>query len=273
MLHITKRYDNGYHHLQSLFGFCAFGDTVFVGPSNSNSFDVSYEGIFEKIPHENSLTKARDLFQEKFKASPVSIRLIKRIPIAAGLGGGSSDGAAVFAALSRLFNVDPKDCLSLAAEIGADTPVCLTALISKSPLLWVEGTGHEGGIPVDSSLFQDLDFILVNPRKPLSTQTLYQRLSPPFDSPIEKEYTLENFASTYNVFEKHAAHMLPEVGKILGILKEKSLYARLSGSGLTCWAAYEKGLQADNLGELGDFWKVQTNLVGPAGLEPATTPL
>src|SRR6056297_1307705 len=117
-LHMTGQRADGYHELDSLVMFADIGDRIEVALSDSPSLTVDGE-MAAGVPTDasNLVVKAQRLM-----GVSASIRLHKRLPNAAGLGGGSSDAAAVIRALSQLAGVPvPEDVLSL----GADVPVCL----------------------------------------------------------------------------------------------------------------------------------------------------
>jgi 4-diphosphocytidyl-2-C-methyl-D-erythritol kinase len=180
--------------------------------------------------------------------------LHKAIPVAAGLGGGSSDAAAAIRALLNAYRA-PADILPalipLAAAIGADVPVCL-----HHQAAWMRGLG-ERVTPIPS--FQRLPAVLVNPRIKLSTAAVFKALNAPpyagneteaapvlapWPSPIEAaEYLLEG----RNDLEAPSIALEPAVGGVLETLRslDGCLLARLSGSGPTCFGLFPSREAAD----------------------------
>jgi 4-diphosphocytidyl-2-C-methyl-D-erythritol kinase len=130
-LEITGRRADGYHELDTCYQAIDLADTVVLEPSEEPGVSCRVEGPFaEGVPEgsENLAVRAALLLAERTGHEPqVAITIVKEIPAGAGLGGGSSDAAAVLVALARRFAVpDPADTLvELAAELGADVPFFL----------------------------------------------------------------------------------------------------------------------------------------------------
>lgn len=173
---LDKRAD-GFHNLESVFSLLAFGDTVAVsllpgGGEIRLGVDyagpcAAFAGELDALPREQNLAwKAAALFRETTgSVRGVSVGLVKRIPPGSGLGGGSSDAAAVLAALNTLAGspLSSKKLLSLAAKLGSDTPFFLCGKESA----WVSGRGER--LEPFSPPFADFGVVLVFP--PVSSPT------------------------------------------------------------------------------------------------------
>jgi 4-diphosphocytidyl-2-C-methyl-D-erythritol kinase len=112
--------------------------------------------------------RAASLLQRRYGVTRgASIRLEKRIPVAAGLGGGSADAAAALQGLMQLWQLraHPDELAAIALELGADVPVCLIGRAA-----FVGGTG-EKVVPIGS--LPELGLVLINPRVPLSTKAVF----------------------------------------------------------------------------------------------------
>jgi 4-diphosphocytidyl-2-C-methyl-D-erythritol kinase len=165
--------------------------------------------------------------------------LEKHIPVAAGLGGGSSDAAAALRLLSRLWAV-PKPARAVAARLGADVPVCLAAAPAR-----MQGIGEI--VTPARPLPAGLGLVLANPRLPLATPSVFHARSGPFDAPAEMPARLADAAAlaawlrtTRNGLEDAAVSLCPPVAGVLAACAAlpDALIARMSGSGPTCFALF-----------------------------------
>lgn len=230
------------HRLASLVAFTEFGDGVRVGEAAGISLEVC--GPFRaEVPHDGSnlvLRAARMMAGRRGAA----ISLEKRIPVAAGLGGGSSDAAEVLRQLSRSWNVPIPPGISL-MELGADVPACLAGCPAV-----VEGAG-EVVSPVDC--VPELQLLLVNPRLPISTKSVFRAFSgsgtpvlePPGDGCGASEF-IAWLAAQRNDLEAVAIGLEPEVGRMLGRIRRLPgcLLSRMSGSGATCFGIFAEMAKA-----------------------------
>ncbi|WP_173931023.1 4-(cytidine 5'-diphospho)-2-C-methyl-D-erythritol kinase [Chelativorans sp. Marseille-P2723] len=252
-LHVTGRRADGYHLLESLVVFTRYADRLRVREAEADSFLV--RGSFAtqlKGEKDNLVIRARDLLRQHFggeAAAPVSLELEKNLPVAAGIGGGSSDAAAALALLSCFWELDvSKDELArLGLALGADVPMCL----SPRPLL-ARGIG-EALEPVD---LPALALLLVNPGVPLLTpavfDTLPRRENPPLPAMLPGG-SLQDIAhflrTTRNDLEAAALSLAPEIGDLLSLLRANgALIARMSGSGATCFGLFDTVEAAERAG-------------------------
>lgn len=162
-LRVKERRSDGFHELESIFLALAFGDTLHFKLGDSGQADeflaelpLASEreagGIFGDIPRrDNTVLKAAALFRAKTGFDrPLRIRLEKRVPMGAGLGGGSSDGAASLLALNELAKqaghprlLDGSEMEQAAAELGSDAPFFLNVLTAGAGgAAWVSGRGE-----------------------------------------------------------------------------------------------------------------------------------
>lgn len=134
-LHVTGRRADGYHELDSLVCFADIHDTVIARANDQLTFHVSgpYGHLLQESAGAVGLTEnliiraAKRLAELTGRAPHAHLELIKRLPVASGIGGGSADAAATLKALCRLWGVTPSpaDLHTLAQKLGADVPVCL----------------------------------------------------------------------------------------------------------------------------------------------------
>ncbi len=241
-LHVTGRRDDGYHLLDSLVMFTQAGDRIHVRAGSQDRFLV--EGPFAAHlgdSEDNLVLRARNLFRELTgHRSPVEIVLEKNLPVASGIGGGSSDAAATLRALMRLrqVEIDPENLARQALTLGADLPMCLGART-----LVARGIGED--ITFVPSL-PPLALVLVNPGVAVSTPAIFRALARSQNAPLPPLSGVSDFASlvawlaaTRNDLETPAASLVPAIGDVLFALATNgAAVARMSGSGATCFGVF-----------------------------------
>src|SRR3990167_4852169 len=241
-LHITGRRNDGYHLLESVFVFTEFGDFISIFESDSLSFtiDGQFQSRLSDALIENNIAyRAALLLQKKYHiASGASIYLTKNIPVGAGLGGGSTDAAAVLKGLNQFWNlnIDKKTLMELGLTLGADVPACISAQSA-----FVSGIG-ENINAIDLS-FMPKFILLVNPCQSLSTSAIFQQYkkeNKSFTAPLNDEIDFSTIQKSHNDLESAAIKSIPDTQTLLTILKQQKhcAFARMSGSGPTCFALF-----------------------------------
>ncbi len=241
-LHITGRRDDGYHLLESIFVFTTFGDEITITPASTLS--VTIDGPFcaslaSESPEGNLAYRAAALLQKKYAVDQgAHIHITKNIPVGAGLGGGSSDAAAVLKGLNQLWhiNCDDQSLAALGFSLGADIPAC----VIQKPV-FVSGIG-EIIKPIDLSLASSV--LLVNPNHYLSTPAVFQQYkknNSGFTKGMEGMPGTTYPLPFSNDLESAAIQLLPDIQVILDTLKKQTgcTLARMSGSGATCFALFQ----------------------------------
>ena len=122
-LHVAGRRDDGFHDLESLVVFTAFGDEVSISPSSALTLERSgpFAGDLPDNPEDDLCLRAATKLAKAFGRAPTAhIVLVKNIPVASGVGGGSSDAAAVLRGLCRLWGLDVRDprVIGIAEDLG-----------------------------------------------------------------------------------------------------------------------------------------------------------
>lgn len=242
-LHITGQRENGYHLLETLVVFTQAGDRILVRRATQDSFTIT--GPFSSsLPQDgdNLVLRARDLARALAgeRACHVHIELEKNLPVASGIGGGSSDAAAVLRALNRLWQlaIAPSKLAQAALSLGADLPMCLAA---RS--LIASGIG-EALVPVPD--LPSLALVLVNPGIALATPAVFTALKnrknpalPPLQLQCDSETFFSWLAATRNDLQQPALTIAPQIGTALEALRQKgAVLARMSGSGATCFGLF-----------------------------------
>ncbi len=237
-LNITSKKPDGYHNIESCFYPIPWNDALEI--VKSHDFEFSSSGL--KIPgnpESNLCIKAYELLRKEFNLSPIHIHLHKVIPMGAGLGGGSADGAFTLKMLNELFQLDlsSKQLEELAGQLGSDCPF----FIRNKPVI-VRGTGDQFfDCSVDLS---DKTLLIKNPGVHISTQEAYAHVRPyepkekielVLDQPINKwsEDLKNDFESS--IFPSH-----PEIRDLKTQLYEMGAeYASMTGSGSTVYGIFE----------------------------------
>jgi len=277
-LHVGAPGADGYHPLCSLMAFADFGDLL--STHEADVFELDVRGPFARglaADADNLVARAaRALIAEaKRPLPPVGLTLDKRLPVASGLGGGSSDAGATLRLLCDEFRFSPGDerLEALAASLGADGAACLWG----RPVT-AQGRGERlspaPGLP-------ELDVVLVNAGVPVSTAEVYRRfdaagrfgdIAPPlapetFESAAELAGWL---GAQRNDLQAAAIAVAPEVGAVVETLADEpeTLLARVSGSGGTCFALCASDIEAESLAErleamVPNWWVKRCRLGGP----------
>ena len=232
-LHITGKRADGYHELDSIVAFSDFGDEISFEPSSN--FGLSVTGQFAEAvdPSFNSVRDAVAWFEVRTgKRVNHHIHLEKRLPVGAGLGGGTSDCATTIHALCALYEADlPKpDELS---SLGADVPVCFYGQTCR-----MAGIGE---VIEPCALDRDVFVLLVNPMKPVTTRDVFTSPLLEFSNPEKNVDLWEELQHGQNDMTKAAVAQCPEIKDILETLSQTSAsITRMSGSGASVFALFEQ---------------------------------
>jgi len=258
-LEILKKREDGYHNIRSIIIPITLFDTLIL---NLIPKQIIIESNSSQIPlDENNLAyKAAEaikkIVNEDFGAR---IRIIKRIPIGAGLGGGSSDAAGVFLSLNKLLdlNLSNVELNNMASKIGADVPFFLYRRNAIS-----KGIGEK---LEDFTLATDIYLVLVYPNFPISTAWAYSKID------LTKVYNNINIPKIFysintivsllsNDLEKVVITKYPEIGEIKQILMDEGALASLmSGSGSSVFGVFsnkKKSLKAFKKLRVNNKWSV-----------------
>jgi len=238
-LHVQGRYANGYHDLAMLMQRVSLFDQISLRLTSDGKTAFSCTDPDLDAAEDNLVLRAaRSLFDHVGTNLGVSIRLDKRIPIAAGLGGGSSDAAATLLGLNQAagFGLAKQELMKLGVKLGADVPFFI---LEQSA--WATGIGDVldpvVGLP-------PLHYVLVNPGVPVSTAWVYQnlRLTSPVDVAKLREFprTPEGLVRLlHNDLEQVTIARYPLIDKVKQALCDRgALGALMSGSGATVFGLY-----------------------------------
>lgn len=236
-LRVVEKRPDGYHNLETVFYPIGLKDALEVVPAALNTdFSIDSEGI---SPDENIVTKAFRLLQSAYSLQPAACYLRKKIPVGAGLGGGSSDGANALRIIASMNGLDlsEQELEQFSAQLGADC-----AFFIKNNPIFASGIGTAFE-KVTLSL-AGYHLILVKPDIHVSTVEAYSLVKPKRPNQRLKEMIecpLDSWKETiFNDFEEPIFHKYPEIGRI----KEKlyhhgAIFAAMSGSGSSVYGLFK----------------------------------
>ena len=272
-LDIESRRQNGYHNIVSLMQTVDWFDEIRLGKNVSREILLSVDSSDIPRGNENIAYRAARKYLDAISENcGVSIEMHKRIPVAAGMAGGSADAAAVLRGMNRLFDhrLSVNELLELASGIGADVPFCL---ISGTYL--VEGIGEK--LTACDDTFPKCPILCAKLGEGVSTPEAYQMLDTKyqnFESYEVHKTKLESLfdgmrsqdiikasSGCYNIFEETVQKLRPQVVNAKRVMMENgALFAMMSGSGPSVFGLYQHVSDAEQamkmLKEMGALAKV-----------------
>ena len=275
-LRVLARRADGYHEIESLVAFAGIGDTLCFRSGGDLALTVRGPSAVAAGDGDANLVHkaARALAARRPGVGLGAFELEKCLPVAAGLGGGSSDAAAALRLIARANAIaagDP-DLYAAARATGADVPVCLDA----RPRI-MRGIGE---ILLPPLPLPPLPAVLVNPGVALPTKAVFAAwrpaaaAPPPHDVAAFAKLTsagelLQLLATQANDLEAPAITLQPVIGEVLAVLRglPESRLARMSGSGATCFALFASAAAASQAasmlrGRYPQWWMQPTTLGG-----------
>ncbi|MGH6800309.1 MAG: 4-(cytidine 5'-diphospho)-2-C-methyl-D-erythritol kinase [Methylocella sp.] len=248
ILHVTGRRADGWHTLESFVAFSRGGDTLSLtgGEPLALSIDGPTAAACGNLD-DNLVLRASRHFTKRFPGARLgSFYLVKRLPVAAGLGGGSSDAAAALRLLARanVLSIGDAGVIDAARATGADVPACL---MGRARMM--RGVGDELG-PLLA--LPPLIGLLVNPGERLETKEVFSLMKiapgsttgfgghPELYPNMPPEALIAALRKGRNDMESAACLLAPVIGDVLAVLAAAPgcFLARMSGSGATCFGLF-----------------------------------
>jgi 4-diphosphocytidyl-2-C-methyl-D-erythritol kinase len=256
-LKITAIRDDGYHELYSLFAFLDLADQLEV--AKSSEFSLSFDGEFAanlvSDAKNNILVQTLDLFHQQFGVSRnLAIKLTKNIPIGSGLGGGSSDCAALMKALNQIYNLNlsKEQLVEISLKLGSDI-----AFFFQDKACLLAGRGE---IMLKSYDFKPIPTLIINPRINISTKEIYHKFDQQFSykvtNKVKFDHNQQSLSSNdiINLIKNidndlldPAIMIAAEIKEILSVIVRQNgcHAAKMSGSGASCFGVFLKDEDLD----------------------------
>ncbi len=250
-LKVVGRRSDGYHLLDSLVVFPEGGDRLSFKIADDLTLSVSGEGAEDLEGTEDNLVYrvARYLKEEFGVQNGARIHLEKNLPVASGIGGGSSDAAATLRGLNKLWGLglSSQKLEEIGLQFGADIPVCI-----ESQARYMRGVGEKLS---DPAKLPDFHILLINPRKSISTPEIFRALNypkgtrenppPELSDNLSAQEMAKALKTLTNDLQAPAESLIPEITVILHFLlvEDACLFHRMSGSGATCFGLFENATE------------------------------
>lgn len=250
-LHVTGKRDDGYHLLDSLVTFTNIGDRVSLEEANEFTFTIDGpmgEALSRHNQEDNLVVRAAKMLAAKLdKPLNVHINLTKKLPLASGIGGGSTDAAAALRLLAVHWGLAPNAAVlhEVGAALGQDIPCCIEAKNCYFRDI--------GNVMDEADELSPTHLVLVNPGHDLSTPSVFKARTGDF-TPANRlarmSYSTEDLAlelkKRSNSLTEAAISLCPSIQEVLDVLEasEGCLLSRMSGSGATCFGMFSNRAMA-----------------------------
>jgi 4-diphosphocytidyl-2-C-methyl-D-erythritol kinase len=247
-LHVVEKRTDGYHNIQSIFYPIKTKDVVEIISSNSeNEISYTQSGLQIDGNTDNNLCiKAYHLLKRDFSNLPhIQLHLHKAIPMGAGLGGGSSDGAFTLKLLNDKYqlNISESQLINYALKLGSDCPFFIL-----NRACYAAGRGENlNPVKLDISNYK---LLIVNPGIHVNTGLAFSQLTPHHPN-VDLIEAVSKPVSEWkdiitNDFEPSVFKMHPAIAELKSHLYEKgALYASMSGSGSSVYGIFDKSYKAE----------------------------
>jgi len=246
-LHVTGRRPDGYHDLQTVFQLIDLADTIGITVRGDGRIERT-AGLSDVAPEADlAVRAARALQAASGSAQGAALRVVKRIPVGGGLGGGSSDAATVLLALNHLWGcgLSPDELADIGLKLGSDVPVFI-----RGRSAWGGGRGEQL-TPVE---LPDRWFVIIHPGVFVATAEVFQAPELTRNSPV---LTIRAFFESggHNDCEPVVRRRFPEVAEAIDWLSHYAP-ARLTGTGSCVFASCATSAQAETLAaRVPDRWR------------------
>ena len=264
-LDVLSKENDGFHNIKSILTLIDLHDEIII--KESASLNINFSGEFSNEINQNNIQILFDFLIKKnfIKSDKYSINITKNIPVGAGLGGGSSNIAAILNFLCSKKIIKYNEALNIARELGSD----IEFFFDAAPAIII----GKGNVLRRINTFKEFYLLLVYPNFTLSTEKVYRNNSQ-FDTEnqiaLDKEdYDFDNIMQlSSNSLQAAAIGLCPDIKYIIDKLASMkgSLYSRMTGSGSCCFAVFdEKDLAQEAANTLKrhypDWWIYQSKII------------
>ncbi len=253
-LDILSKRPDGYHDLGTLFQTVAVGDDLFAEEEKTPRITVRYNIPQAYSLEEDLVYRAAKLLQETFGVKyGASFYLEKKMPLGAGLGGGSADAAAALRLLNRLWNLNlsPEELEKFGAKLGADVP-----FLVRGGTALAEGIGDVLTHLEPLELPDEAALLIATPKCSVPTRAAYAGCVPSGNSRWEifRQSDFQNFRDfAFNKFEETVLPQFPQISRMKLLLENAGAeFALMSGSGASVFGVFDKKSQAEKAARLVD---------------------
>ena len=254
-LDVLRKREDGYHDVRMIMQSISLHDKVFLDPIDEKCIKVTCDKRWVPSNSDNIAYKAAEVLMDRFNLSKgVDIRIVKKIPVAAGLAGGSADAAAVLKGMNEIFSLNLKEdeLMRLGKHIGADIPFCI-----KGGTILAEGIGE---VLTEIRPLRNVNIVLVKPRISVSTAWVYKNLDiGKITSRPETDYLIRLIENRdIQNLGKRMVNVLEDVTiskhEVIGEIKDRlvrlgALGSMMSGSGPTVFGVFEDRASAEKASE------------------------
>ncbi|MBN8814834.1 MAG: 4-(cytidine 5'-diphospho)-2-C-methyl-D-erythritol kinase [Sphingomonas sp.] len=234
-LHVRACRPDGYHEIETLFAFCRDGDLLKVEEAQADELTIVGPFADGLSTTDNLILSALAAMRELGDIPPLSVTLTKNLPVAAGVGGGSADAAAMIRLLDRRYvhNGDNKELVLTTAHLGADVGACI---VGRTRI----GRGVGTDLHMASADLERCPVLLINPRVPLATGPVFAAWDGVDRGGLFEGTAREIAMAGRNDLEQPAIELCPEIADVLTALRKTDAWlVRMSGSGATCFALFD----------------------------------
>ena len=238
-LDVLSKDNDGFHSIKSILTLIDLHDEILI--KDSDSLDINFSGEFSDEINQNNIQILFNFLTKKnfIKSDKYSIKITKNIPVGAGLGGGSSNIAAILSFLYSKKIIKFNEAINVARELGSD----IEFFLDTAPAIIV----GKGNVLRRITPFKDSYLLLVYPNFTLSTEKVYKN-NTKFDNEkhiaLEKEdYDFDEIMQlSSNSLQMAAIGLCPDIKYIIDKLTSMkgSLYSRMTGSGSCCFAVFNE---------------------------------
>ena len=255
-LHVRQRREDGYHELETLFAFVDCGDELTARLAGQDTLQTV--GPFASAldnPFDNIVMQALSVLP---RSGGLAVTLDKKLPVAAGLGGGSADAGAVFRLVEQAYGL-PEDWHARAERLGADVPACV-----RSEMAVGRGTGTQLE-PVRNDM-AGMAVLLVNPLVAVPTGPVFKAWDGIDRGPLPEGAARTIARTGRNDLREPAITICPQIAEVLDALDATDPWMHeMSGSGATCFALYESVQVRDRAAQKlasdhADWWQMKGRL-------------
>ena len=253
LLDVTARRDNGYHDIVTIMQSVKLSDKVTIEKTDDGQ--ITIETNFDDLvaPKDNIIYKALMLMKEEFSLScGFKATIEKNIPIAGGMGGGSTDAAAAIKAVNSLCDLkqSTEKLMEIGLKLGADVPFCIFEKCAVARGVGEELCGAKG--------LKGVNIVIVNPKVSVSTKLIYELVDEKCEfGTIDEKLAIESLEkmdsdrfkdALKNIMQSVTEEICPEIRDIIKELNQLgAVHSMMSGSGPTCFGIFKDDVDENKI--------------------------